>query len=294
MFCHVFSAWALFVLAARHSPLERQGTAGLLGSPASPFLSPLGSWFPRRLRARWFDRSIAYALYLAFGSDDVACCGLCLGDWPRDLFYRRPKPANCPTWRWSPARPFCRFVPPPGEGGTAQGRSRTEHKIKINAECRRVCLFPTTTVPAAVWLFCRGPKHTTDDTTTTTTRGKKMPRRARSRAPSRAWNVRAAVDHAVDMAGLWWCSSPRARARSCGASRREAQGRLKHKPPQRGVVGCGLVCVARFVVYQALLLRLVRPFRPPRSSSTSSVVVVVVHPWLLHPPWSIHCSSLRN
>ena len=104
-------------------------------------------------------------------------------------------------------------------------RPRADHgrNIETKPECR-VYLFPTT-VPAAVWLFCRRPKHTTDDTTTTTTRDKKTPR-ARSRAPSRAWNV-----WPVDMAGLW-CSS-RARARSCGASRREAQGHLNHKPPQR-------------------------------------------------------------
>ena len=43
---------------------------------------------------------------------------------------------------------------------------------------------------------------------------------------------------AREMCGQWtWrgCGArlARARARSCGASRREAQGRLKHKPPQR-------------------------------------------------------------
>ena len=104
-------------------------------------------------------------------------------------------------------------------------RPRADHGRNIEPKPEyRVYLFPTT-VPAAVWLFCRRPKHTTDDTTTTTTRDKKTPR-ARSRAPSRAWNV-----WPVDMAGLW-CSS-RARARSCGASRREAQGHLNHKPPQR-------------------------------------------------------------
>ena len=42
------------------------------------------------------------------------------------VFHRRPKPSNFPTWRWSPARPFGRFVP--GKGGLAQGRSRTGHR----------------------------------------------------------------------------------------------------------------------------------------------------------------------
>ena len=46
------------------------------------------------------------------------------------------------------------------------------------------------------------------------------------------------------MAGLW-CSS-RARARSCGVSRREAHGRLRHKPPQlRGGMWLGMWDVPR-------------------------------------------------
>ena len=62
------------------------------------------------------------------------------------VFYRRPKPPNCPTRRWSPARPFCRFVVP-GEGGTAQCRSQTERKnkrrapgvfISYHGSCRRL------------------------------------------------------------------------------------------------------------------------------------------------------------
>ena len=42
------------------------------------------------------------------------------------VFHRRPKPSNCPIWRWSPARHFGRFVPV--KGGSAQGRSWTEHR----------------------------------------------------------------------------------------------------------------------------------------------------------------------
>ena len=88
-----------------------------------------------------------------------------------------------------------------------------------------MCLFPTT-VPAAVWLFYRRPKHTTDDTTTTTTRDTKPGSFAIARPVPRVEYVGSA-----HLAGLR-CSS-RARARSCGVSRREAHGRLKHKPPQR-------------------------------------------------------------
>ena len=63
------------------------------------------------------------------------------------VFYRRPKPANCPTWRRSPARHFGRFVP--GKDGPAQGRSRTEHRtqtrvpgvfISYHGACRRLAL----------------------------------------------------------------------------------------------------------------------------------------------------------
>ena len=87
-----------------------------------------------------------------------------------------------------------------------------------------MCLFPTT-VPTAVWLFCRRPKHTIDDTTTTTTRNTKPGSFAIARPVSRV----ECVDSGH--AGLW-CSS-RVRARSCGVSRREVHGRLKDKPPQR-------------------------------------------------------------
>ena len=66
---------------------------------------------------------------------------------PGSSIYRRPKPPNCPTWRWSPARSFGRFVP--GKGGLAQGRSRTEHRnqtrvpglfICYHGACRRLPL----------------------------------------------------------------------------------------------------------------------------------------------------------
>ena len=63
------------------------------------------------------------------------------------VFYRRPKSGKCLASRWSPARPFGRFVP--GKGGSAQGRSRTEHInkprmpgvfISYHGACRRLPL----------------------------------------------------------------------------------------------------------------------------------------------------------
>ena len=67
---------------------------------------------------------------------------------------------------------------------------------------------------------------TSPATTTRRRPEKKNPPRKRPCVPTRPRS-----EWAVGMAGRW-CSS-RARARSCGVSRREAQGRLKHKPPQR-------------------------------------------------------------
>ena len=67
------------------------------------------------------------------------------------VFHRRPKPPNCPTRRWSPARHFGRFVP--GKGGSAQGRSRTEHRnqtrvpgvfISYHGACRRLAILQKT------------------------------------------------------------------------------------------------------------------------------------------------------
>ena len=67
------------------------------------------------------------------------------------VFHRRPKPPNCPTRRWSPARHFGRFVP--GKGGSAQDRSRTEHRnqtrvpgvfISYHGACRRLAILQKT------------------------------------------------------------------------------------------------------------------------------------------------------
>ena len=63
------------------------------------------------------------------------------------VFHRKPKPSNCPTRRRSPARNFGPFVP--GKGGSAQGRSRMEHRnqtrvpgvfISYHGACRRLAL----------------------------------------------------------------------------------------------------------------------------------------------------------
>ena len=69
-----------------------------------------------------------------------------LDPWP-GVLHRGPKPANCPTRRRSPARHFGPFVP--GKGGSAQGRSRMEHRnqirvpgvfISYHGACRRLAL----------------------------------------------------------------------------------------------------------------------------------------------------------
>ena len=105
-------------------------------------------------------------------------------------------------------------------------RPRADHGWNIETKPEyRVCIY---FLPRCLPPFSSSVE---DPNTPPTTRRRQRPEtkktpRARSRAPSRAWNV-----WPVDMAGLW-CSS-RARARSCGASRREAQGHLNHKPPQR-------------------------------------------------------------
>ena len=105
-------------------------------------------------------------------------------------------------------------------------RPRADHGWNIETKPEyRVCIY---FLPRCLPPFGSSVE---DPNTPPTTRRRQRPEtkktpRARSRAPSRAWNV-----WPVDMAGLW-CSS-RARARSCGASRREAQGHLNHKPPQR-------------------------------------------------------------
>ena len=180
------------------------------------------------------------------------------------VFHRRPKPPNCPTRRWSPARHFGRFVP--GKGGSAQGRSRTEHRnqtrvpgvfISYHGACRRLAILQKTQT--------HHRRHDDDNDP----RQKKTPR-ARSRAPFRAWNV-----WPVDMAGLW-CSS-RARARSCGVSRREAHGRLKDKPPQRrGGMWLGMWDAPRGTgaVFSCFMIVLNIPRRlrwPNRAGSTRNV-----------------------
>ena len=99
--------------------------------------------------------------------------------------------------------------------------------------------------------------------------GRKSPH-PRSRAPSRAWNVCA-----VGMTGLW-CSS-RARACSCGVSRREAQGRIKHKPPQwRGGMCLGMWDAPRgtgsVFTHSMIVLNVPRRLRwPNRAGSTRNV-----------------------
>ena len=69
--------------------------------------------------------------------------------------------------------PFWSFCA--GQRRIGPGQKTTDHgrniEIETKPECR-VYFFPTT-VPAAVCLFCRRPKHTTDDTTTTKTRDTK-------------------------------------------------------------------------------------------------------------------------
>ena len=84
-------------------------------------------------------------------------------------FYRRPKPGKIPDLAVVARTPFWLFCAGQMGGSAHQGRSRTAHRNKPRVPG---VLFPTT-VPAAVWLFCRRPKHTTDDTTTTTTRDTK-------------------------------------------------------------------------------------------------------------------------
>ena len=111
-------------------------------------------------------------------------------------------------------------------------RPRADHgrNIETNAEYR-VCLFPTT-VPAAVWLFCRRPKHTTDDDRRRNDDDndpRHETRLVRDRAPVPCVDCVGSVHGG---AVVLVCSS-RARARSCGVSHREAHRRFKHKPPQR-------------------------------------------------------------
>ena len=88
--------------------------------------------------------------------------------------------------------PFGRFVP--GKGGSAQGRSRTEHRnqtrvpgvfISYHGACRRLA------IPQKTQTHHR--RHDDDNDP----RQQKQTPRARSHAPSRAWNV-----WAVDIAGL--------------------------------------------------------------------------------------------
>ena len=92
-------------------------------------------------------------------------------------------------------------------------RPRADHGWNIETKPEyRVYLFPTT-VPAAVWLFCRGPKHTTDDTTTTTTRDKKNAPCAIARPIPRVECVASGHGGAVVFVSrarsFVWCVTPR-------------------------------------------------------------------------------------
>ena len=75
-----------------------------------------------------------------------------------------------------------------------------------------MCLFPTT-VPAAVCLFCRRPKYTTDDTTTTTTRDTKPGSSAIARPAPRVDCVGSGHGGAVVLVSrarsFVWCVTPR-------------------------------------------------------------------------------------
>ena len=92
-------------------------------------------------------------------------------------------------------------------------RPRADHgrNIETKPECR-VYLFPTT-VPATVCLFCRRPKHTTDDTTTTTTRDTKPGSSAIARPAPRVDCVGSGHGGAVVLVSrarsFVWCVTPR-------------------------------------------------------------------------------------
>ena len=126
---------------------------------------------------------------------------------PAWVFHRRPKPANCPTGGGRPHAILvllCRVK---------TDRPRTDHGWNIETKPEyRVYLFPTT-VPAAVWLFCRRPKHTTDDTTTTTTRDKKNAPCAIARPIPRVECVASGHGGAVVLVSrarsFVWCVTPR-------------------------------------------------------------------------------------
>ena len=121
----------------------------------------------------------------------------------------------------------------PGRRSAASARTNNTKHVPERADHELFGSYLTKSllrVPEFRWVAAfRGvyehPTHLTSDDDAPTTR-KKNPPRKRPCVPTRprsGW--------AVGMAGRW-CSS-RARARSCGVSRREAQGRLNHKPPQR-------------------------------------------------------------